>query len=261
MRKTLRANDGGETKERMGDSIILDANSAFRATSCIYETPLLNKVREVGKVEKIKSKTTFGGISQNGKKTEYTSWVPVEHLNTSAVLEGIRQSQNTKHTKVCRRRDQSIPSGWLRMNTGRGYTREFVPAGVRGYGCSKSNSILMLHIALHPSSRLEYFRINKVSKTVNSTVETKGPKFFGIDKILSEICRGVDTREEQKPFFAHAPTVVIIISHVIPSRQSAHSDTTEQRGQASKTTHFSELAKAVHGGILRGRGKHGMSGN
>ncbi|KAJ7867092.1 hypothetical protein B0H14DRAFT_2573066 [Mycena olivaceomarginata] len=40
-------------------------------------------------------------------------------------------------------------------------------------GCFKFNSILMLHIALHPSSKLEYFRINKVSKTANSTVETK----------------------------------------------------------------------------------------
>ncbi|KAJ7827662.1 hypothetical protein B0H14DRAFT_2595158 [Mycena olivaceomarginata] len=39
------------------------------------------------------------------------------------------------------------------MDTGRGYTRGFVPA------------------ALHPSSKLEYFRINKDSKTANSTVD------------------------------------------------------------------------------------------
>jgi hypothetical protein len=95
----------------------------------------------------------------------------------------------------------------VRMDTGRGYTCGFVPAGVHEYGygsrfqtraqpayptrvpagfwtfiiwplvcdtsCFKFNSILMLHIVLHTSSKLEYFRINNVSKTANSTVETK----------------------------------------------------------------------------------------
>ncbi|KAJ7681808.1 hypothetical protein B0H14DRAFT_2655103 [Mycena olivaceomarginata] len=47
----------------------------------------------------------------------------------------------------------NVAATWLRMDTGRGYTRGFVPA------------------ALHPSSKLEYFRINKDSKTANSTVD------------------------------------------------------------------------------------------
>ncbi|KAJ7803113.1 hypothetical protein B0H14DRAFT_3778696 [Mycena olivaceomarginata] len=36
-----------------------------------------------------------------------------------------------------------------------------------------------LVVALHPSSKLEYFRINKVSKTANSTVETKFQRIWG----------------------------------------------------------------------------------
>ncbi|KAJ7654246.1 hypothetical protein B0H14DRAFT_2659458 [Mycena olivaceomarginata] len=65
------------------------------------------------------------------------------------------------------------------MDTGRGYGSQFqtraqpvyptrVPAGFWTFS--------IWPLRFHPISKLEYFRINKVSKTATSTVETKGIK-------------------------------------------------------------------------------------
>ncbi|KAJ7788968.1 hypothetical protein B0H14DRAFT_2627742 [Mycena olivaceomarginata] len=93
------------------------------------------------------------------------------------VEDTMRVAQHThRETSVLATNVQGRPCGnnihGIHIPCKDGHGSRYKPAGLHPR-LLQFNSILMLHIALHPSSKLEYFRINKVSKTANSTVETK----------------------------------------------------------------------------------------